>query len=296
MELWEAILLGIIQGLTEFLPISSTAHLLVARQLMGHKDPRDAFTTVIQLGTLVAVFWYFRADVARLLRALVSDIRAMRPGTTADARLGWKIVAGTVPVVICGLTLKHFIKDQLYNLEVIGLAAIFFALLLLVAEWWSKDRPHRGEDEVTWRDAIFIGCFQAMALIPGASRSGVTITAGLFVGLSRPASARFSFLLSLPSILGAGLKEMYDDRHELFQSQADVLNLVVGAGVAGVVGYWSIAWLLGYLKGHATYRFVIYRLILGVAILALLATGRIKDTPKPDAASESPPPPSAAGS
>jgi undecaprenyl-diphosphatase len=271
MQLWEAIVLGVIQGLTEFLPISSTAHLLVARQLMGHSDPRDAFTTAIQLGTLFAVFLYFRADIARLLRALVSDIRAMRPGTTPDARLGWKIVVGTIPVVICGLVGKDFIKKTLYNTEVIALAAIFFALLLLVAELAAKRRPGRSEDEVTWRDAIFIGCFQALALIPGASRSGVTITAGLFTGLSRPAAARFSFLLSLPSILGAGLKEMYDDRHELFHSQDDVLNLVVGTAVAGVVGYWSIAWLLGYLKGHATYGFVIYRVALGIVVLGLLA-------------------------
>ncbi len=296
MQLWEAVVLGLIQGLTEFLPISSTAHLLVARQLMGHPDPRDAFTTAIQLGTLVAVFWYFRADVARLLRALISDIRALRLGTTPDARLGWKIVVGTIPVVICGLAFKHFIKDKLYDTEVLALAAIVFALLLLLAERWSRRRPGRGEDEVTWRDAIFIGAFQALALIPGASRSGVTITAGLFAGLSRPAAARFSFLLSLPSILGAGLKETFDDRHKLFHSQADILNLVVGAGVAGIVGYWSIAWLLGYLKAHATYRFVVYRLILGVAILGMLAMGWIHNSPKPDATNGSPPPPSAGGS
>lgn len=294
MELWEAIVLGVIQGLTEFLPISSTAHLLVARQLMGHENPRDAFTTAIQLGTLVAVFWYFRADVIRLLWALISDIRALRPGTTPDAILGWKIVVGTIPVVICGLIGKDFIKSKLYNTEVIGLAAIFFALLLLVSERVARGRPGRSEDEVTWRDAILMGCFQALALIPGASRSGVTITAGLFVGLSRPAAARFSFLLSLPSILGAGLKEMYDDKDKLFHSGSDVVNLVVGAAVAAVVGYWSIAWLLGYLKGHATYRFVIYRLILGIAILVMLSTNVIKNPPK-ESPTGSPPPPSASG-
>ena len=276
MSLWEAVVLGVIQGLTEFLPISSTAHLLVARQAMGHADPRDAFTTAIQLGTLVAVFVYFRADVARLLRALVADIKAMRPGTTPDARLGWKIVVGTVPVVAVGLAFKEFIKTTLYNTSYIAGAAIVFALLLLAAELWSRRRanagiPGRLEDEVTWRDAILIGCFQALALMPGASRSGVTITAGLFAGLSRPAAARFSFLLSLPSILGAGLKETYDDRTKMFASGDDVLNLVVGMAVAGVVGYLSIAWLLGYLKRHATYGFIVYRLVLGVTIIGLLA-------------------------
>src|SRR5262245_55076209 len=250
MSLWEAVLLGVIQGLTEFLPISSTAHLLVARQLMGHEDPRDAFTTAIQLGTLVAVFVYFRADIARLLRALIADIKALRPGTTPDARLGWKIVVGTVPVVTCGLLFKHFIKDKLYNTPVIAGAAIVFSLLLVAAEMWSKRQandglPGRSDEDISWRDAILIGCFQVLALIPGASRSGVTITAGLFAGLSRPAAARFSFLLSLPSILGAGLKEMYDDRDKLFGSESEAVNLVVGTAVAAVVGYLSIAWLLG---------------------------------------------------
>lgn len=282
MSLWEAVVLGVIQGLTEFLPVSSTAHLLVARRLMGHEHPEDAFTTAIQLGTLVAVFVYFRADIARLLRALVSDIQALRPGTTPDARLGWKIVAGTVPVVVCGLAFKHFIKGTLYKPSVMAAAAIGFGIMLLAAEMWSKQRanrgvPGRGEDDITWGDALLIGCFQALALVPGASRSGVTITAGLFAGLSRPAAARFSFLLSLPSILGAGLKEMYDDRHELFGSGHEVLDLVVGAGVAAVVGYWSIAWLLGYLKRHPTYVFVVYRLFLAAAILALLSAGWMSD-------------------
>jgi undecaprenyl-diphosphatase len=278
MSLWEAALLGVIQGLTEFLPISSTAHLLVARQLMGHDNPRDAFTTAIQLGTLVAVFVYFRADVARLLWALLADIKAMRPGTTPDARLGWKIVVGTVPVVICGLVLKDFIKGTLYNTSNIAIAAIVFALLLLLAELLSKRRAGRGDDEITWRDALLIGAFQALALIPGASRSGVTITAGLFAGLSRPAAARFSFLLSLPSMLGAGFKEMYDDRRELFANSADVTNLVVGMTVAGIVGYASIAWLLGYLKHHPTYVFVVYRLLLAGAIFWMLAAGWIKSS------------------
>jgi undecaprenyl-diphosphatase len=295
MSLWEAALLGVVQGLTEFLPISSTAHLLVVRQLLGHPDPRDAFTTAIQLGTLVAVFIYFRADVARLLRALVADIKALRPGTTPDARLGWKIVVGTIPAVACGALFKDFIKGTLYGTWVIAAAAVVFALLLLAAEMWSKRRanaglPGRPEEDVTWGDALLIGCFQALALIPGASRSGTTITAGLFAGLSRPAAARFSFLLSLPSILGAGLKEMYDDRHELFASGDNVLNLVVGTAVAAVVGYASIAWLLGYLKRHPTYVFVVYRLFLAAALLALLSAGWIKDLPPRDAGAVGPPP------
>jgi len=287
MSLWEAILLGAIQGLTEFLPISSTAHLLVARQLMGHPNPRDAFTTAIQLGTLVAVFVYFRDDIARLVRALIGDVRSRTIGSTPDARLGWKIIVGTIPAVVVATAFKSIIKGPLYNLPVIAGAAIVFAFLLLAAEMRSKWRANHGiqgrpEEEITWADALLIGLFQALALVPGASRSGTTIPAGLFAGLSRPAAARFSFLLSLPVILGAGLKEMYDDRRHLFHTGSDVIRLVVGAGVAGIVGYWSIAWLLGYLKRHPTYVFVVYRLFLAAAIFAMLAAGWIGDQPISD--------------
>ena len=276
MSLWEAVVLGIIQGLTEFLPISSTAHLLVARQLMGHADPRDAFTTAIQLGTLVAVFVYFRADLRRLAGAVLADLRAGRLATSPDARLVWLMAVATVPVVACGLLFKDFIKGPLYNTPVIAGAAVVFALLLLAAELRARRRAGRGETAVTWADAVFVGLFQAVALIPGASRSGVTITAGLFAGLSRPAAARLSFLLSLPAILGAGIKDTYDDRDRLFTTGADVLNLVVGGAVAAVVGYLSIAWLLGYLARNATYGFIVYRLVLAAVLLGLLAANVIR--------------------
>jgi undecaprenyl-diphosphatase len=271
MSLWEAVVLGVIQGLTEFLPISSTAHLLVARQLMGHPNPRDAFTTAIQLGTLVAVFAYFRADLVRIARAVAADLRAWRFGASPDGRLFWMMVVATVPVVICGLLFKPFIKGTLYDAPVIAGAAVFFSLLLFAAEVRAKRQAGREEEQATWRDAILVGLFQALALIPGASRSGVTITAGLFAGLSRPAAARFSFLLSLPAILWAGLKEMYDDRHELFASGGEITNLVVGAAVAAVVGYLSIAWLIGFLKRYSTYGFIVYRLALAAVIMALWA-------------------------
>ena len=278
MSLWEAVLLGVIQGLTEFLPISSTAHLLVARQLMGHADPRDAFTTAIQLGTLVAVFVYFRADLARLTRAVLVDLRAGRLATSPDARLVWLMAVATVPVVACGFLFKDFIKGPLYNTSVIAGAAVVFALLLLVVELRSRRRAGRGETEVTWLDAVFVGVFQALALIPGASRSGVTITAGLASGLSRPAAARLSFLLSLPAILGAGIYDTYSDWHKLTAGSGPV-NLLVGGAVAAVVGYLSIAWLIGYLARHAMYGFVVYRLVLAAVLFAGLAMGWLKDKP-----------------
>jgi undecaprenyl-diphosphatase len=289
MPIWEAVLLGVIQGITEFLPISSTAHLLVARALLGHKNPEDAFTVVIQLGTLAAVFVYFRADVARMLGGLWADVRARRIASTADSRLGWLIVLGTVPAVIVGFLLKKKLKATFFNPTSIAVVAIAFALLMLAAEWWAHRRVRRGgtpreETAITWLDALWIGIWQACALMPGGSRSGTTITGGLFAGLARPAAARFSFLLSLPVILGAGLKELYDEYMRLvepkegepvslFASGDDVAALVVGTLVSAVVGYFAIAFLLNFLKRYSTEVFVGYRILLGLAIFALIARG-----------------------
>lgn len=283
MTVWEAVLLGIIQGLTEFLPISSTAHLVVARQLLGHANPRDAFTTAIQLGTLVAVVLYFRRDMVTLLRAFLGDVRARRIGTTPEALLGWKIGLGTAPVVVCGFAFKGFIKEYLYTLPVIATAALVFALLLWIAEVRSRRRPPTvaSETAVGWGAAWWVGVCQALALIPGASRSGVTITAGLWAGLPRATAARFSFLLSLPSILGAGLYELYKDGRALTAEPEQTWNLVIGAAVAGIVGYASIAWLLGYLAKYSTYLFIGYRLVLGATIIALLVAGVIRAEPLP---------------
>ncbi len=280
MPIWEAALLGIIQGLTEFLPISSTAHLLVARQLLGHKKPEDAFTVVIQLGTLAAVFVYFRTDIVRMWKGLVADIRARRFASTRDSRLGWLIVFGTVPVVLIGFFCKTWLKETFFNPTSIAVVAIVFALLMAWSEWWARRRTRRGllpreESEIGWRDALWIGLFQALALMPGGSRSGTTITAGLFAGLARPAAARFSFLLSLPAILGAGAKEMYDERASLFASD-QVVSLAVGLLVSAVVGYLAIACLLNFLKRYSMAVFVVYRLVLAAAIFAMLAAGVLK--------------------
>lgn len=285
MPIWEAALLGVIQGLTEFLPISSTAHLIVARKLMGHERAEDAFTVVIQLGTLLAVFVYFRADIGRMLKGLWADVRARRIASTPDSRLGWLIVLGSVPVVIAGFALKTWLKATFFNPPAIAVVATVFALVMAASEVWARRRgAAREESDVTSRDALFVGLFQALALMPGASRSGTTITAGLFAGLSRPAAARFSFLLSLPAILGAGLKELYDESKKLknpvpgeapslFASGDDLAALAVGTLVSAVVGYCAIALLLTFLKKYSTFAFVAYRLVLGAAIAALIAAG-----------------------
>lgn len=291
MTTLQAIVYGVIQGLTEFLPISSTAHLRVVPALLGWEDPGAAFTAVIQWGTLVAVLLYFRRDIALLTLAFFQGLAARKPFGTVNARLAWMIAVGTVPVVVCGLFFKKYIEGkkpvvvsgQLLNLRsiyVISFAAIGLALVLLVAELLVKRRQQAGVkqkeiQELDWWDGIVVGLWQAAALIPGASRSGVTITGGLFRNMTRDTAARYSFLLSLPAIFGAGLKELYDERHELLASQADAVNLIVASVVAGILGYLTIAFLLNYLKRHTTYVFIAYRIALGAFLLWLLQAGTI---------------------
>ncbi len=290
MDFWQVALLGVIQGLTEFLPISSTAHLLVAQELLGRPREElknDPFTVVIQLGTLVAVYWYFRRDIVQLLKGFFRDLAEWRLITSAtpEGRLAKQIIVGTIPVVIIGLLFSKWLKENFYNPFAIAWAAIGFAILMAASEWWSARRkrlglPERGEPELTYFDAFWIGILQSLALMPGGSRSGTTITAGLFAGLSRPTAARFSFLLSLPSVLAAGVKEIYDwimaarDNPALQEKLPDqAVNMLIGGVISAVVGYVAIAWLLRYLNSHSTIAFVVYRIVLAVVILGLVAGG-----------------------
>jgi undecaprenyl-diphosphatase len=266
MTIWQAIVLGIVQGLTEFLPVSSTAHLYVVPQLLGWGKPPTAFVAVIQLGTLVAVLWYFWRDIWEIGR----DVLVCGP----RAKLGWMIAVGTVPVVVCGLLFKNAIETTLTSLYVISGSLIGLALLLWLAEKLSTRQ--RTLEQLGWTDAIVVGLAQAVALIPGSSRSGVTITGGLFLGMTRETAARFSFLLSLPSIFAAGLYQLIKAREQLFASEDSTLSLIVATVVSGVVGYASIAFLLHYLKTHTTYLFIVYRLALGGLLLALLAAGKLQ--------------------
>lgn len=265
MTLWQSILLGIIQGLTEFLPISSTAHLRIVPALLGWDDPGAAFTAVIQLGTLLAVLAYFRHDIVSITLGLFRG-----------EKMGWMIAVGTIPIVAFGLLFKHQIETSLRSLYVIAAAMIGLALVLALAEWVTRRRQTlRGMEQVGWRDAIVVGLAQAVALIPGSSRSGCTITGGLFMGFDRATAARFSFLLSLPSVFAAGVFELVKEREALLSSQDGIVNLIVATVVSGIVGYASIAFLLGYLKKHTTWLFIIYRLALGLALLALLSAGKL---------------------
>jgi undecaprenyl-diphosphatase len=280
LDLLQALLLGIVQGLTEFLPISSSAHLRIVPALCGWSDPGAAFTAVIQIGTLVAVLVYFRNDICRIGMAWLRGLLAGRPLADLDARMGWMMIVATVPIVVCGLLLKDAIETTLRSLYVISAALIGLAVLLAIAEVRVKRQVQAGVSprllaNITWFDALVVGLAQALALIPGSSRSGVTITAGLFSGLSRDTAARFSFLLSLPSVLAAGVYQLLAARESLLGSQQDTTALVVATLAALISGYASIAFLLHYLKTHTTYLFVVYRIALGMAILYWLSTGSL---------------------
>ena len=279
---WHAVILGIVQGATEFLPISSTAHLIVVQRLLGRSEQQvkeDPFTVAIQLGTLVAVFIYFRADIARMVKAVWKDAKSFRiiGSESPDGRLAKLILVGTIPAGICGLLFKKRLEASFYNPTSIAIVAIVFALLMLAAEWWAKRRvarglPARDEYQITLFDVLFVGVFQALALMPGGSRSGTTITAGLFAGLDRAAAARFSFLLSLPVILAAGVKDIVDKWHEL-TAPGMMQSLVIGLAVSAVVGYACIAWLLYFLKSYSTAWFVVYRILFGILLLIAVGLG-----------------------
>jgi undecaprenyl-diphosphatase len=280
LDLLEALVLGIVQGLTEFLPISSSAHLRIVPAILGWNDPGAAFTAVIQIGTLAAVLAYFRRDIVRIGLAWSKGLSSGKPLADVDARMGWMMIVGTVPIVVCGLLFKDAIETTLRSLYVVAGALIVLALLLAAAEMYMKARAKAGKhqkllDEITWPEAIAIGLAQTMALVPGSSRSGVTITAGLFAGLSRDTAARFSFLLSLPSVLAAGVYQLYSEREALLGSQENIVALAVATLAALISGYASIAFLLYYLKTRTTFVFVFYRIALGCLILYWLASGSL---------------------
>ncbi len=270
--IWRAVVLGVVQGLTEFLPISSSAHLKVVPVLLGWGDPGVSFTAVIQLGSIVAVLAYFWGDLQQVGRGMG---RAMRHGQWSDpsARLGVAMAAGTVPIVLGGLAIKHWLPDYdhspLRSMASIAIVSIVMALLLALAEWVG--RRVRVLDQVGLGDGIWVGLAQALALVPGVSRSGSTLTAALLAGWQRSDAARFSFLLGLPAITLAGLAELKDALAE--PSAAGPLAMVVGVLSAGVVSWLAIAWLLRYLQRHGTWVFVVYRLFFGVVILVWLRHG-----------------------
>ena len=274
MSILEAIVLGIVQGLTEFLPISSTGHLRIVPAFLGWDDPGAAFTAVTQLGTMAAVLLYFREDLHRIARAWWRSVREPALRRQLDARLGWYIVLGTVPIGIFGVAFKDQIETGARDLYVIGMALIALGLVLLLAERVGK--RERTIEQIQTRDGVAIGLAQALALIPGVSRSGATITAGLFMGLDRTAAARFSFLLSIPAVVLSGLLELGSIVSGEEGESTSLAALVVATLLAFVTGYASIALLLRYLERHSTVVFVVYRVALGSLVLVLVSSGAIK--------------------
>lgn len=270
MSSLEAIVLGFVQGLTEFLPISSSGHLRIVPAFLGWEDPGAGFTAVIQLGTMAAVLIYFRKDLWRIASAWLAELRLPYARRSQEANLGWFIILGTIPIGVFGVIFGNAIETGARSLYLIGSALILFSLVMVAAE---RAGSHRRElSEMNARDGLFIGLFQALALIPGVSRSGSTISAGLFRDFDRLAAARYSFLLSVPAVVLSGLFEL---RKVGEKGSPGVGATVIATVIAFIVGYAAIAWLLRYLSTHSLRIFVIYRVALGVLVLALTASGAI---------------------
>ena len=268
MALWFAALLGLVQGLTEFIPVSSSAHLAIMPALFRQPDPGPAYTAVIQLGTLLAVVAYFAKDLVSITGAMFKD------PSSPEGRLPLLLAAGTVPIVILGLALKKHIEGDLRSLYVIAGALIAVGVIMVIVDRFAAGRgatkPFAG---ITLGDALLVGLAQSLALVPGVSRSGATICMALLLGLSRADSARFSFLLSIPAIAGAGIFEMRDALKVLGRDA--VPALIVGTSVAAITGYAAIAWLIKWLGSHDLIGFAIYRIIAGLALIGSLAAGAL---------------------
>lgn len=276
MTIIQAIILGVVQGLTEFLPISSTAHLRIIPALLGWADPGAAASAVIQIGTLLAVLIYFRNDVVAMASGFFRGLVSRRPFDDEDSRLAWYLVIGTIPIAVAGLTFQKFIKSTARGLWVIAFALVVLALALLVAERFiAKVQDKRTMSDFRLTDAIAIGFGQALALIPGVSRSGSTIMTGMFRRFNHESAARFSFLLSIPAIGLSGVYELIKERHEL--AQVGWLPIGVATAVSFVTGWASIWFLLRYLRTHTTGVFIVYRIAAGLAIAALLVAGVIQN-------------------
>lgn len=269
MTVLEAIVLGVVQGLTEFLPISSTAHLRIVPALLGWGDPGAAYSAVIQLGTVGAVLVYFARDLVSLTRAFVRGVLDRQPFGTTESRLAWFVGLGTIPIGVLGLLFKKSIETTLRSLWVMSASLIILAVVLFVMERIASHK--RTLAEMTLKDGLIIGGWQALALIPGSSRSGTTITGGLSLGFAREDAARYSFLLSIPATTLAGVFEL---KHLLQATDAPpVVMLVIGTVVSFVSGLLAIWGLLRFLRSRSTMVFIVYRVVLGVALIGLLATG-----------------------
>ncbi|MCW2698234.1 MAG: uppP [Modestobacter sp.] len=268
----EAIVLGLVQGLTEFLPISSSAHLRVVGEAFGWGDPGAAFTAITQIGTEVAVLLYFRKDIARIVVTWLRSLRDSRLRRDPDARMGWLIIIGSIPIVVLGLLLEDAIGTTFRDLRIVAIALVVFSLVLYWADRVSTG--HRELTDLSVKHGIVFGFAQAMALVPGVSRSGGTITAGRFLGYSRAAAARYSFLLAVPAVLGSGFYQVAGSLDGGVSWGPTLLATVIAFGV----GLTVIAWLLRYLDRGSFTPFVVYRVALGLLLLVLISSGVLDPT------------------
>ncbi|MFN8019456.1 MAG: undecaprenyl-diphosphate phosphatase [Acidimicrobiales bacterium] len=287
MSFFQAIIYGIVQGLTEFLPISSSAHLRIVPAILGWDDPGAGFTAVIQLGTMAAVVLYFWKDLWRVTLAWCKDVpRAVRatthrgdasiPRAGDDARMGWYLIVATIPIAVFGLAFKDQIETGARDLRIIAFTMIVGGLVMLWADRTGKRT--KTLEHIQTRDGVAVGLAQSLALVPGVSRSGSTISAGLFLGFDRESAARFSFLLSIPAVVLSGLFELKDVTG---CAGIGVGPTVVATVVSFVVGYAAIWWLLSWLAGHSTLVFTVYRCIVGVLLVVLIAAGTVEASQPP---------------
>ncbi|HSP61145.1 MAG TPA: undecaprenyl-diphosphate phosphatase [Ornithinimicrobium sp.] len=272
MDLLTAIVLGLVQGLTEFLPISSSAHVSIAGRVLGVDDPGAAFTAISQLGTEAAVLIYFRRDIVRIVQRWTASLLGRVPRTDPDVLLGWWVILGTIPISVLGLAFQDRIETDLRSLWITATMLLVFAVVILAAE--RVGRQQRELHELTWRHGLAFGLWQALALVPGVSRSGGTIAGGLFMGYTREAAARYSFLLAIPAVLASGglqlVKVLTGDAVGSGTAWGPIL---VATLIAFGVGYAVIAWFMRYITTHSFTPFMVYRIVLALVLLALLGFG-----------------------
>ena len=278
MNIFEAILLGAVEGLTEFLPISSTGHLTILEKLLGYSidDPDiTAFTAIIQTGAVLATAFYLRRDIARIVPAFFRGLFDKGRRADADYRFGWSVILGSIPIAIVGLLFKDQIETTLRSLWFVGGALIVFSGVMWFADRAATQQRH--EADVTWKDTLIIGTAQALALIPGVSRSGATMSAGLLRDFDRVTVTRLSFFLSIPALFAAGVLQIADE-HDNIATGVGWPATIVATLVSGVVGYMAVAWLLKFVARHTYTVFIVYRVALGTLLLVLLGTGTIEAT------------------
>ena len=268
----QAVILGIVQGLTEFLPISSSAHLLVFSQLLGWSDPGAAFTAVTQIGTETAVVLYFWSDIWRIASKWLGQFRRPETRSDPDVRIGWLVIVGSVPIGILGFVFSDQIETVARNLYLVAFTLIGFGIVLGIAD--RTARSVKGIEQLTLRDGVVYGLCQALALIPGVSRSGATISGGLFMGYTREAATRYAFLLAIPAVMASGFYQLLDIGSDGAAAWGPTILATI---IAFAVGYAVIAWLLRYISTRSYMPFVVYRIVLGVLLLGLLSAGLISN-------------------